>query len=156
MRLRLASLFGLACALLAAAQPAAACRITRPIDLELVRSADAVVVGRISGYNRVREGYRRYARFNVHVEKQLIGRTPGPLRIEWTNSTFAEPEAMPPGPYLIALRKPGAGRPPQSHPGKAAAPEFTILQRPCSKAFILPATSPEAIEIMRILRTVRR
>lgn len=163
--------------------PASACRIyVRPV-LEDVRLADVVVVGRIEHYRVVRdEAFRRrmlksprlsaelrsiyadphkslmpdYVRFDVRVEEVLLGRASRRLSVTWDNSTFGEPESMPPGPYLIALRRPTSPMPPLRGPSAAIMPApdpraLTLLQAPCSSAFVYEAGSEEARRIRAIL-----
>lgn len=153
------------------AAPAQACTMLDPLDLEYVRQADSVVVGRIRNYRllldqwarrdreralaRLRPEQRRslerrysgeprslsdHARFDVVVEEVLVGRPGRTLAVTWNNSSFAEPQTLPSGPLLIALRNPPAGGAP-----------LTVLQAPCSSAFIFDAGSVEATRIRAIL-----
>jgi hypothetical protein len=127
-----------------ATAPANACRIHVPLDLEHVRMADIVVVGRISNYRierdeetrrqalkspnlaaeqrRFYEGRGRLwtdsAMFEVEVDEVLFGKAPKKLLLSWNHSTYPEPETMPAGPYLIAIMRPRpASRPPQGPVG---------------------------------------
>jgi hypothetical protein len=156
-----------------ATAPAHACRIYRPIRLEDVRSADVVLVGRISNYRIIRDhDFRRkmlanpnlpandrklyenprtflltdYARFDVTADEMLVGTAPKTLSLSWRNSTFAEPETMAAGPYLIALRRRSAAIP--ADPGE---PPLTILQAGCSSPFMFETHSDQARAVRRIL-----
>lgn len=121
--------------MLGMAAPAQACVYSPPIDLNDVRHANLVVVGRIVNYRIVEDGETRrdprilnanwpglsrqeqqrraqhtrfltdYARFDVVVEEALVGQPARILTVLWDNSTFNEPESMQPGRYLIALRR---------------------------------------------------
>jgi hypothetical protein len=97
-----------------------------------------------------------YARFDVHVDEVLVGRPPRRLSVTWNNSTYGEPKQMAAGPYLIALRSPVSAGPPLRGPSVAifASPDPTVptlLQAPCSRAFIYEAQSEQAGAIRRIL-----
>jgi len=125
-----------------AAAPAHACRMNAPVNIEDVRFADVVVVGRISNYRIVRDHeFRRkmlasphmrpedrkhygpqtsllpdYARFDIEVDQVLAGRAPKKFSATWDNSTFGEPETMAAGPYVIALRRTTSRMPPLRGP----------------------------------------
>ena len=101
-----------------------------------------------------------YARFNVQVEQVLFGKAPVRLSVTWDNSTFGEPDRMGPGRYLIALRRPGTASPPLRGPSATIFPSpdpnaLTLLQAPCSSAFIYDAESQEARTIQAILHVER-
>ncbi|HKT84936.1 MAG TPA: hypothetical protein VJQ77_02490 [Novosphingobium sp.] len=145
--------------------------------------ADVVLIGRIDNYRIIRdEAFRKrmlaspnlpdkerkfysdpktglmsdYARFDMKVEKMMVGKAKGTLSITWDNSTFSEPDAMKPGRYLVALRRAGSATPALRGPSATilASPDpksLTLLQAPCSSAFIYPAESDEARTIQRIL-----
>ena len=111
-------------------------------NLADVRLADVVVIGRISNYRIVRNEpglVSGHARFDVQVDEVLVGRASGRLSVTWYNSTFAVPDQMPAGTYLIALRRPGSTIMPSPDPNA-----LTPLQAPCSSAFILEIGSEEA------------
>jgi hypothetical protein len=166
--------------------PALACRIPVPLELRDVQYADVVVVGRIANYRIVRDEAAReqrrkllasspdmppelrkilagqqgfltdYARFDVIVDKVLSGKAPKTLSVTWDNSTFAEPEAMPPGPYVLALRHPGSRAPPPRGPSATFVPNrepgtLTVLQAPCAPAFIFETASGEAATLRKAL-----
>jgi hypothetical protein len=158
---------------LSAASPAPACRAAAPLNLDDVRYADAVVVGRIARYELVLDSAIRrhlgelaadprarflpdYARFEVVVDEVLLGNVGRTISVTWDNSTFPEPETMPAGPFLIALRDPRSASPPLRGPSATIVPNreprsLTVLQAPCSTPFIFERASPEATEIRRIL-----
>lgn len=167
---------------LAFSEPALACRMFSPIVLEDVQYADVVLVGRISDYRIVRdEAFRQrmlsspnlsssdrerfegpepllsdYARFQIEVEQVLVGHAENRLSVTWDNSTFGEPEDMPSGPFLIALRLPSSTSPPLRGPSATLFPNvepglFTLLQAPCSSPFLFEAGSDEAARVRQIL-----
>lgn len=167
---------------LAAGHPALACRMYSRVVLDDVQFADVVVVGRVFDYKVIRdEEFRRrrlsepnlspdlrkfyegpetlmsdYARFEIQVDEVLVGKAEKRFAVTWDNSTFGEPETLPAGPYLIALRMPTSAGPPLRGPSAtiSANPEPglpTLLQAPCSSPFLFPVTSDEAVETRRIL-----
>lgn len=102
-----------------------------------------------------------YARFTIQVEEVLVGRAPGRLSVTWDNSTFGEPAKMTPGRYLIALRRPGSTSPPLRGPSATIMPSpdpkaLTLLQAPCSSAFIYEVESEQARTVLGILRARQR
>jgi len=166
----------LALAALSAAAPAYGCMAEAPLDLADVQYANAVVVGRIANYRMVLDpAIRRelrdpigdrdpaqarflpdYARFELVVDEVLLGNIGQTISVTWDNSTFAHPETMPSGPFLIAMRDPRSAAPPLRGPSAyiAANPEpdfLTVLQAPCSAPFIFERNSEEAAAIRRIL-----
>jgi len=101
-----------------------------------------------------------YARFDIDVEEVLAGRAPARLAATWDNSTFGEPDRMKPGRYLIALRRPSSASPPLRGPSATVMPSpdpkiLTLLQAPCSSAFLYEAGSEEARAIREILAARR-
>lgn len=97
-----------------------------------------------------------YARFDIQVEEVLVGRVPNKLSVTWDNSTFGEPDLIRSGRYLIALRRPGSANPPLRDLSAAILPSpdpnaLTLLQAPCSSAFIYEAESRQARIIEDIL-----
>jgi hypothetical protein len=144
-------------ALTLAGVPAHACMVQVSIELADIKYANVVVVGHISNYTIVRDPtfFSDYSRFDVLVDEVLIGEAPHVLTVTWDNSTFSEPETMPSGPFLIALRDPRSKRPPFRSSGTAfpsPEPDFlTVLQAPCSDAFIFATESDKANAIRRIL-----
>lgn len=139
LRLRpIAILLGLA--LIAAAAPAQACRFTRPLEPDLFRNAETVVVGRIAGYTH---GARPFALFTLVVDETLRGRPARRLRVRWDRSVIGAPHPLPPGRYLIGLANPDPRMPPRG--------AYAVLQQPCVPAYILEAGSAPAIEVRRVL-----
>ncbi|MBL9066207.1 MAG: hypothetical protein JNN10_07930 [Sphingopyxis sp.] len=135
-----------AIALMLASQPAFACRMANERNLPDIHLADLVVVGRISNYEIVRDsGY--YATFAVEVEEVVKGNAEQRLTVRWDNSTFALPNEMGQRQFLIALRaqrseiSASATTPKKPHDGREL---MTVLQAPCSGAFILRIPSEEA------------
>jgi len=164
--------------------PAHACRTVAPLHLEDVRFADLVVVGRIARYEIVRDmEFRRkmlasphltpdmrklyegpeglisdFARFEVRIDEVLAGSAPAAIIVTWDASTFGEPETMPAGPFLIALRDPKSPMPPLRGPsgyiGPSPDPNLpTVLQAPCSQAFLFESASDEARAVRALLRS---
>jgi hypothetical protein len=159
---------------MSAAMPAQACVADAPLDLDDIQYANAVVVGRIANYEMVLDqDWRRdnpdlirdpatarfltdYARFDVLIDEVLLGNVGRTISVTWDNSTFAEPESMAPGPFLIALRDPGSEAPPLRGPSATvtANPEprsLTVLQAPCAEPFMFEIGSDQAAAVRRIL-----
>ncbi|MFW2829104.1 energy transducer TonB [Sphingomonas sp. ID0503] len=102
-----------------------------------------------------------YASFGVQVEKVLFGRAPSSLPVTWDNSTFGEPEEMRQGRYVLALRWPRSPAPPLRGPSATISPSpeagtMTVLQAPCSSAFIYKAESAEGQIIQFLLGPAAR
>lgn len=153
-RLFFAALF---VALASAGAPAHACMVHAPLELTDIKYADVVVVGRISNYAIAPGAFAGYARFDVLVDEILVGTVPPSFAVTWDNSTFAEPEVMPSGPFLIALRDSRSGMPPLRGPSATILPNpetgsLTVLQAPCSDAFIFARESNEASIALQILQ----
>lgn len=165
-----------------ASQPALACRVRAHIDLSDVRYADVVLVGRISNYRIIRDqGFRNrmlnnpnlaphmreiyegqqsllpdYAVFDIEVAEVVAGVASSRLSATWDNSTFGEPENMPSGPFLMALRNPSSPTPPLRAPSAAIFPTPdptlpTLLQTPCAGPFLFEYDGEQAAEVRRIL-----
>lgn len=101
-----------------------------------------------------------YARFDITVEELLVGRASGTVSATWDNSTFGEPERIAPGRYLIALRRPNSPGLPLHGPSATILPSpdphaLTLLQAPCSGAFLYEVDSAQAQDIRRILGSRR-
>lgn len=154
-------LVGVAVLGLATSKPALACMADEPIVLSDVSYADVVVVGRISEYQIIGDDPSDrliwdYARFVVTIDEVLVGDVSDHISVTWDNSTFEEPEEMPEGPFLIALRRPSSSMPPLRGPSATilANPEpglLAVLQAPCSSPFIFENTSEDARRIRKIL-----
>jgi hypothetical protein len=167
---------------LAASEPAFACIVHSPIKLEDVRYADLVVVGRIHNYQVVRdEAFRQrmlgdpnlpaslrkiyegsnsllsdYARFDIVVDDVLRGSASDRISVTWDNSTFGEPETLPAGPFLVALRMSSSASPPLRGPSATILPTpdsslHTLLQAPCSSPFLFEIGSDAANDVRRVL-----
>lgn len=143
------------------ANPASACRLAASLNLDDIKYASVVVVGRVLDYEIVLDQAVRkerkemldrsadkstkfwrlmseqkdflsdYARFRVLVDEVLVGQPASVISITWDNSTFGEPEKMKEGPYLIGLREPGSKSPP------LRGPSATILPSPESKSLVV-------------------
>lgn len=162
-------------ALLLVAQPAQACVVSADMELKDIFSADAVVTGRVSDYEIVEVGTRGpladYARITLRVDDVIAGDLAGRmgennlLTITWDNSTFGEPETLGEGDgynrrpsLLIALRDPASpGLPLRSGSGvipPSPEPErLTVLQAPCSSAFIFNARDSYGVMLRQVLET---
>lgn len=146
-----------------ASVPAHACMTSAELVLGDVEYADVVVVGRITNYSVVAGDNGRpgsifdYARFDVQIDEVLKGEAPSFVTVTWDNSTFAEPDTITPGQYLVALRSPKSSRiPPLRGPSATIMPTPdrhlpTVLQAPCSEAFIFATGSEEAAGVRTIL-----
>lgn len=108
-------------------------------------------------YLKERSFLTDYVRFDVLVDEVLVGTASETLTVTWDNSTFSEPESLPSGPLLIALHDPSKGRMlPLRAPSTTIMPNpeptaLTVLQAPCSEAFIFEMASPEARASLRLL-----
>jgi hypothetical protein len=156
----------LALAAVVIAMPTQACVVSVQTNLNDIRFADVVVIGRIANYRIVQdEGFRwrrqqlarrdlppdlrrrfrrqrsflsDYARFNIMVDQVLVGRADRALAATWDNSTFSEPAMMPRGSYLIALRRPISPAPP------LRGPSATVLPTPRDGLTLLQAPCASA------------
>jgi hypothetical protein len=146
-----------------AAKPASACLMMAGLELDDIKYASVVVIGRIVDYQVVldqavrkqrkeelersadksSESWRLlseqkqflsdYAHFSVLVDEVLVGQPPNVISVTWDNSTFGEPEKMKEGPYLIGLREPGSKSPPLRGPS----------------ATILPSPEPKSLTVLQ-------
>ena len=88
---------------------------------------------------------------------------PGRITVTWDNSTFGEPEDLKSedyGGFLIALRDPSSPLLPLRSGSGFIAPtpepeHYTVLQAPCSGAFIFEMDSLTAIALRQLLTTDR-
>lgn len=148
-------------AIAAANVPAHACILRAERNLDDVKFADLVVVGRVVNYKIIRreESWPKlsdFARFDIEVGEVLIGERRPKVSVTWDNSTFGEPENMPAGPFLIALRDPKSPIPPLRGPSPYIGPNpdpaaLTVLQAPRASPFIFEATSEEAKAVRKII-----
>lgn len=170
------------------AGPVQACIASSPLDVDDIRYADVVVVGRIADYRIVYDEASRqrllkipnlspklrqlyedrsktilsdYAQFEVVVDEVLVGQVPARFWATWQNSTFGEPETMGTGPFLIALRQRESEIPPLRGPSATVLPDpqpglLTVLQAPCSRAFILESSTSLARAVRNNLETSPR
>ncbi|HZG29028.1 MAG TPA: hypothetical protein VE079_11260 [Ensifer sp.] len=149
---------GVALLLAGSGGAANACLMDRPLNLDDIKYADAVVIGTMKDYRLVPNRY--YARFQFlpnHVLKGEVGQEFG---VAWANSTFGEPKTMPSGAYLIALKKPHPQLPPLRGASATFLPNpepdlYTVLQAPCADAFMFKLDSKEA-ELVKQKLTVSR
>lgn len=94
-----------------------------------------------------------YARFEIHVEEVLKGESSDKVTAVWDNSTFSEPDRLKDKKYLIALVSPTSPKPPLRGPSATILPHpdgenFSVLQAPCSTAFLFEADSSAANEVL--------
>lgn len=153
--------------------PAAACRISIPLNLDNIRYADTVVIGHLSNYRTVLspeatarwdKAYAPWKRpdhlmgdyvvFDVAVDEVLLGNPPLKFSVM---SMYGSAAAAPAGPFLLALNKPNPAELPQgdSNAIGVRAPEsdaFGLLEMPCSGAFLFETDSDEASTIRRLLK----
>ncbi|MFM7333013.1 MAG: hypothetical protein ACKO1H_01150 [Tabrizicola sp.] len=97
-----------------------------------------------------------YARFDVLVGEVLLGTASDRISVVWDNSTFGEPDKVPTGSYLVALIAPTSPQPPLRGPSATVLPRpdassLSVLQAPCSGAFIFPVDATAVAEIRAIL-----
>lgn len=177
---------GMGLAIILAAKPASACFVAAELQLDDIKYANVVAIGKIVDYEIVldqavrkerkemlerstdksteywrlmseqKEFLSDYARFKVLVDEVLVGQPPDVISVTWRNSTFGEPEKMKDGRYLIGLREPRSKSPPLRGPSATILPSpdlksLTVLQAPCTPAFIFEATGAEAKTIREIL-----
>lgn len=98
-----------------------------------------------------------YARFEVVVGEVLRGKVTKRFTATWDASTFAEPERAPSGLLLIALRYPNSKSPPLRGASATIFPNreprsLTVLQAPCSAAFLFQAGGSQANAIRKMLK----
>lgn len=137
MRHMIAAAFTLGTAF--AATPAQACAVHEPLNLRSALSADLVVVGRIGNYRADRAGNEQ---FDVTVAEVLRGRAGRNVTVRYSGRMLGPPSALPRRPVLLALRSENGAH--------------GILWHICSNPFMLPATSAQALETRRLLRSARR
>ncbi len=158
-----------------------ACMTFAPMNLSDVFLADAVVIGKITKYKivkniKIREQLNSfsknnsapkilrnkssylsdYARFEIIIDEVLHGESSKKMIVTWNNSTFGEPEELPSGKYLIALRFTKSPRPPLRGPSATIFPNpepelMTVLQAPCASPFIFKKSSEWTHKIRLIL-----
>jgi hypothetical protein len=142
------------------AEPAQACRITRPLELEPIRNADAVFTGRLIRYDLVSpqrpQTFPQYALLTVRVDRVLKGRASGDVVLFWLNSTFGFPRRMAFTSVLVAAQhddlalwrpSPSRDRLLARYPGL-----MSVLQQPCSVPFILRSTRTNVELVTTVLR----
>lgn len=134
----------MALALMLASEPALACRFQREPNLNEVKQADLVVIGKITEYQVIRhEGVGSYSRFVIQVEQVIVGKASDRLPVTWENSTFGQPEKIAEGQYLIALHAGSTGNYITGSPHREPN-VMSVLQEPCSRALMFEVSSNEA------------
>lgn len=129
-------------------RPSSACGFPAPFEIDDIKLADAIVIGRVSNYE-VRE---RYAALTIDVERAFEGEeyVTDPrlgygqqVSVSWQNSTFNLPEEITDERRIFALQQAGSESPPLRGPsaaihGDPQGYEYTILQAPCAPPFMFP------------------
>lgn len=153
------------CTSVAAPMTAQACVVRVPFQVEQVRHADVVVIGRVSDYRRtVSDRQRQWiaesakrdpgaaperarpdrASFDLTVERIAAGQPPPRrVRVEWDPSTYGVPEAIPEGRYLVALRR--------MRDVTASGARYRVLRGGCSTPFMFESGDREAVAVLRVL-----
>lgn len=141
LRLKLASIL-LPFALLAGGNPAFACRVSHLPDYTEMLEADAIFVGEMVDYQRVKSDYQpegrgdrgpvyAYAAITFRVDEQLQGAVPDEVNIRWYNSTFGIPEEYVfDGRQIVSVVDDRMDR--ASAPSDGFPDFFHMFQRPCS------------------------
>ncbi|WP_113771966.1 hypothetical protein [Kiloniella litopenaei] len=101
-----------------------------------------------------------YARFDIDVREVLLGNVSDTITVTWNNSTFGEPDNLSDFLYLIALSNPVDTHPPLRGPSATIPPSvepnlMTVLQAPCSSAFIFENSSQNATKIRQIIKSIQ-
>jgi hypothetical protein len=96
-----------------------------------------------------------YARVEIDVEEELLGNAPRPLIITWYGFGSGDRERLGAGPFLIALRRPSSPMPPLRGPSARFFPNaepdlYTILEAPCSGAFVFEDGGEDANIVRRL------
>lgn len=160
----------------------------KPRDPADLRYAAAVVVGRISGVERIidpkpRESILKekttdpssywnkapmptrfmgdYVRFRFTVDEVLVGATPRSITVAWGDFVYPLPKNLESESHLIAVVRretPGAHglNPIATITDTMKNEEWFVLQQPCSRAFMEPADSKDAIWLRNALSEMRR
>lgn len=131
--------------------PAHACIIDDPFDIEDVRQADIVVVGRLANYRVV----DRIAHFEIEVDEVLAGQSPQRLRVHWgSTARFSPAPVMPQGQFLVALHRLDLTKVLDRGWGRRglASGDLMVLQEGCSpRAFFFNSVGENAATVRRIL-----
>ena len=134
----------MALSMMLASEPALACRLHREPNLDEVKQADVVVIGKITEYQVIRhEGVGSYSRFIVQVDQVIVGKVGDRFPATWENSTFGQPDEMAEGPYLIALHSGSTDNYITGSPHREPN-VMSVLQEPCSRALMFEISSNEA------------
>ena len=149
-------------------EPAYACRYHKPVDMEHLRYADLIVVGRISGFRIVRPELEpdletaypsaAFAQFEINAEEVLRGTVPERLIVNSYAHAFMEADQLRAEPYLFALRQPSSEFPPPIIAGEealffsnAVADQHAVLGAICSFPFMFESESSDADMVRRFL-----
>lgn len=154
--------------LILACAPAYACRYHKPIEIDDLRYADLILVGRISNFRTVspdrepglKTAYPRvpFAEFEISAEEVLFGTAPERVIVTSYPLAGAQADQVSAGPFLFALREPLSEFPPRNITGREALfypnavdGSFTILGQRCSSVFMFEPRSNEAESVRRFL-----
>lgn len=146
---------------LVASQPAFACAFAARFEIDDIKMADVVVTGHVQNYE-IKEGF---AVLTVRVERPLRGEEYATERVvdfgdeievSWQNSTYQLPDDLADERRIFAMRRTGGASPPLRGPsgvlyGDPKGYEYTLLQAPCSPAFMLPYSELGKENIQSIL-----
>lgn len=142
-------------------RPISACGFQEEFQVDHVKFAQAVIAGRVKDY-QITNGH---AILTIVADRSMAGKryiTDSPLdnsdelKASWKNSTFQLPEMMSNDRQIFALRRIAAAGPPLRGASGVVYPDtngldFTILQAPCTPAFILPYSTMGWDNIQEIL-----
>ncbi|MDR2113420.1 MAG: hypothetical protein LBQ62_10035, partial [Candidatus Accumulibacter sp.] len=122
------TLIALAFCFLLASPQAHACLMNARLELNDIKYADVVVIGRITDYKVVLDQEIRqrqkepvasnmrfmsdYARFRILVDEVLVGKAPKILLATWSHVWFGKSDKMEKVQFLIGLRYPHSKIPP--------------------------------------------
>lgn len=142
----------LVAALAGVVQPAHACIIGIPFEIEDIRQADAVFVGEPIQFERVSPGWPispvTYGLLTLRVSSVLKGRIAGDVQLYWENTSSGVPDRLyAPEQVIVAAIRAEPDRFPNAHDHL-----LHVLRHPCSSPFFLPYSQESENNIRAILR----
>jgi len=140
-----------------------ACAMVGTLNLDNVRYADIVVVGRLSNYRVHLEqrdsGTWRIGMVDLRIEQVLKGEAPESISVAIDDRGRGLSPRLTDGPQLVAIRIADSGSPrgPRSVWGQIipiteVVSRFSVMEEPCEGPFILDAGSDDAITVVRSLK----
>lgn len=139
-----------------------ACPTFKPLDPELIRQADLVIMGTVKDYSPPTfqadtQMGRTYGRFQVEVLEVLHGQAPQSFKAIWANFMFGYPRSLSTEPLLMAFAKSGSlyADVDPAFVEHSDADSLVVLQDFCSKPFILAPTAPEVDQIRELIKSMR-